>query len=381
MDGPSHRWVYRRLKDWAELGVEGHFEAKHPWYSYHEIFREPAAALVGALPGEVVMMNTLTTNLHLMMVSFYRPTSNRFKILVEQGAFPSDQYAVASQARYHGYDPAEAIVTLRPRDGEDTIRTEMRRNDPPIGIGDISTQGGRLSFMVRDVSQLDAAVERARQQTQAVGVTGQRDWNVAVVDGTRIVMSPSQAGLDDAADKAMQTATEVVRKRIDELGTKEPTIVREGATRILVQVPGLQDPNGLKALLGKTAKLEFKLVDLTADPAMVAQGKAPPGSQVVPYPDNPAGGKVIAVQRRVIISGDDLIDARDALLARMAEVHARHGGSVLALMEVPREQISRYGCAAVAGTGEHDVVRVTDLVEKPSPDRTKDAAPARTASQ
>jgi len=118
------RAIEQELHDWAELGVEGHFEAENPWYSYHEIFREPAAALVGALPGEVVVMNTLTTNLHLMMVSFYRPTPTRFKILVEQGAFPSDQYAVASQALFHGYDPAEAIVTLHPRDGENMIRTE-----------------------------------------------------------------------------------------------------------------------------------------------------------------------------------------------------------------------------------------------------------------
>jgi len=193
---------------------------------------------------------------------------------------------------------------------EDTIRTEMRRGDTKIAIGDISTSNGQLSFFVRDVGQLDAAVERARTQTTAVGVTGQRDWNVAVVDSTRIVMTPTQAGLADSADKAMQTATEVVRKRIDELGTKEPTIVREGATRILVQVPGLQDPAGLKALLGKTAKLEFKLVDLTADPAQVAAGHAPAGSQLVPYPGNPGGTPTIAVQRRAIISGDDLIDAQ-----------------------------------------------------------------------
>ena len=192
---------------------------------------------------------------------------------------------------------------------EDTIRTEMRRGSPSIDIGDISTANGRLSFFVRDVSQLDAAVERARAQTSAVGVTGQRDWNVSVVDSTRIVMAPSDAGLKDATDKAMQTATEVVRKRIDELGTKEPTIMREGSQRILVEVPGLQDPTQLKALLGKTAKLEFKLVDIQADPAQVAQGHAPPGDELLPYPGNPAGPPAIAVHRRTIISGDDLIDA------------------------------------------------------------------------
>ncbi len=190
---------------------------------------------------------------------------------------------------------------------EDTIRTEMRRNDPAIGIGDIATNNGALSFMVRDVTQLDAAVETARKQTQAVGVTGQRDWDVRVVDGTRVVMTPTKAGLDASADRAMQTATEVVRKRIDEMGTKEPTIVREGATRILVEVPGLQNPQALRDLIGKTAKLEFKLVDLTADQNLVAQGKSAPGSQTLPYPDSPT--KFIAVQRRVIISGDDLIDA------------------------------------------------------------------------
>lgn len=120
----THDAVEQELRDWAELGVEGHFEAKHPWYSYHEIFRASAATLVGAAPGEVAVMNTLTTNLHLMMISFYRPTPDRYKILVEPGAFPSDQYAVASQAQLHGYDPADAIVELRPRDGEDTIRTD-----------------------------------------------------------------------------------------------------------------------------------------------------------------------------------------------------------------------------------------------------------------
>src|SRR4051812_876584 len=127
---------------------------------------------------------------------------------------------------------------------EDTIRAEMRRGDTKIAIGDISTANGRLTFFVRDVGQLDAAVERARAQTQAAGYSGQRDWNVAVVDSTRIVMTPTQAGIANGIKTAMDTATEVVRKRIDALGTKEPTIVREGNTRILVQVPGVQDPAG-----------------------------------------------------------------------------------------------------------------------------------------
>lgn len=120
--------IEQELKDWAELGVEGHFEAANPWYGYHEIFREPAAAIVGAKPGEVVIMNTLTTNLHLMMVSFYRPTKSRFKILVEDNAFPSDQYAVWSQARFHGFDPHDAIIALRPIEGESTVRPEEIEN-------------------------------------------------------------------------------------------------------------------------------------------------------------------------------------------------------------------------------------------------------------
>lgn len=192
---------------------------------------------------------------------------------------------------------------------EESVRVDLRRSDPRIEIGDISTQENKVSFLVRNVAQVDAAVDRVRNLTNGIGVTGQRDWNVAVVDGTRIVMTPTQAGLADEINKALDTARNVVAKRIDPDGTKEVTVIRQGADRILVQVPGLQDPEGLKALLGKTAKLEFKLVDLTADPALVAQGSAPPGSQILPYLDNPSGGQTIAVQRRVIVSGDELIDA------------------------------------------------------------------------
>ena len=112
------------LRDWATLGVDGHTEAERPWIAYHEHLREPAARLVGAQPEEVVVMNSLTVNLHLMMVSFYRPTAERHQIVIEDTAFPSDSYAVRSQAAFHGFDPDAAVVRLRPRDGEDALRTD-----------------------------------------------------------------------------------------------------------------------------------------------------------------------------------------------------------------------------------------------------------------
>jgi kynureninase len=113
----------QELDDWASLGVEGHLEAERPWVSYHELLREPSARLVGALPSEVVVMNSLTVNLHLMMISFYRPSAERHAIVIEDAAFPSDSYAVRSQAALHGYEPDEAVIRLRPRAGEVTLRT------------------------------------------------------------------------------------------------------------------------------------------------------------------------------------------------------------------------------------------------------------------
>jgi kynureninase len=112
------------MKDWAELGVEGHIHAKHPWVGYHKIVTASAAKIVGALPSEVVVMNSLTVNLHLLMVSFYRPTKQRFKIIMEAGAFSSDMYAIESQLRFHGLDPDKAIIELKPREKEFTIRHE-----------------------------------------------------------------------------------------------------------------------------------------------------------------------------------------------------------------------------------------------------------------
>lgn len=192
---------------------------------------------------------------------------------------------------------------------EENVRTEMRRGEPKIEIGDISTAGGTLSFFVRDTTQLDTAVERIRTLTQPAGMTGQRDWNVQVVDTSRVVLTPTESGLKNAVDSAMEVATDVVRRRIDEMGTREPTIIRQGSDRIVVQVPGLQDPEALKSLLGKTAKLEFKLVDPTVTTADIAAGRAPAGSQILPYPDSPSGVPAIAVYRRVMVSGDELTDA------------------------------------------------------------------------
>jgi kynureninase len=117
-------YIEQELRDWAELGVEGHFHARHPWMPYHRLLSEQTAELLGAEPAEVVVMNSLTVNLHLMMISFYRPTPIRHKILVERGAFPSDQYAVKSQIRFHGFDPATSLVELSPRPAESCLREE-----------------------------------------------------------------------------------------------------------------------------------------------------------------------------------------------------------------------------------------------------------------
>jgi preprotein translocase subunit SecD len=190
---------------------------------------------------------------------------------------------------------------------EETVTTEMRRGDPPIQISGVSTSGGRVSFMVSNPTQVDAAVERMRALTQPVGLTGARDWDVGVVDGNRIVLTPTEGGNRSALKNAMTVARDVVRRRIDPQGTKEVTVINQGERRILVQVPGVEDPDALKKLIGQTARLEFKLVDLTADRQQVLQGIAPAGSEVLPMAD---GSGAIAVKRRVMVSGEQLIDAK-----------------------------------------------------------------------
>ena len=152
--------VDKVLNDWEKLGVEGHFKGDSPWVSYHKQFREPISQLVGALSHEVVVMNNLSTNLHLLLVSFYQPTANRYKIICEAGAFPSDQYALESHVKYHGFDPEDAIIELAPSDGEYILHTEniieaieKHQNETAlILLGGVNYYTGQLFDMQRITS-------------------------------------------------------------------------------------------------------------------------------------------------------------------------------------------------------------------------------------
>jgi len=120
----TSKYIEQELDDWANFGVEGHFEAKNPWLSYHELLTDTMAKVVGAKPVEVVVMNTLTTNLHLLMVSFYQPSKTKYKIIIESDSFPSDRYAVQSQLSFHGFDPEEALIEWKPKEGKELLDLE-----------------------------------------------------------------------------------------------------------------------------------------------------------------------------------------------------------------------------------------------------------------
>lgn len=173
--------VLQELDDWARLGVEGHFHARHPWYPAHEFCREAAARLVGARPHEVVVMNGLTANLHFMMASFYRPGvggSGRTRIVIEDSAFPSDSYAVQSQAAWHGLDPRDAIVRLKPRAGEQTLRTDDV-------IGEIERLGEKVALvLLGGVNYLSGQVMDFARITEAGHRVGAKvGWDLAHAAG------------------------------------------------------------------------------------------------------------------------------------------------------------------------------------------------------
>jgi len=181
------------LDDWARLGVEGHLEAQRPWLSYHELLRGPAARLVGARPEEVVVMNSLTVNLHLMMVSFYRPTPRRHAILIEDSAFPSDSYAVRSQAAFHGYDPDEAVIRLAPRPGEAVLRTDdvldfLRADSGSVALILL----GAVNYYTGELFDMDAITAAGHEAGAVVG------WDLAHAAGN-VPLRLHEAGADWAA--------------------------------------------------------------------------------------------------------------------------------------------------------------------------------------
>ncbi len=162
--------IDQELKDWSELAVDAHFKGKTPWVSYHEIFRDCGARLVGAKPGEVVMMNSLTVNLHLLMVSFYRPTKTRYKILTDFPTFPSDTYALKTQLQHHDFDPDDSLITLSPREGEHMIRSEdietvLREQGSEIAL--VMMSG--VNFFTGQFFDIERITSLAKQQGCVVG--------------------------------------------------------------------------------------------------------------------------------------------------------------------------------------------------------------------
>jgi len=163
--------IEQELDDWATLGVDAHLKAKTPWYTYHESVREPAARLVGARPNEVVCMNSLTVNLHLMMATFYRPTKSRFKILMEDPAFPSDTYAVKTQIVNRGLAPKETLILARPRNGEFTVRNEdilelIERHSEELALVLI----GGINFFTGQLFDIPGITKAAQKHCVTVGI-------------------------------------------------------------------------------------------------------------------------------------------------------------------------------------------------------------------
>lgn len=204
------------------------------------------------------------------------------------------------------------VARQRLENMEDLLRRELRNGG--VAFTEFSTSDGRISFVVRNPEQVSDAV-RITRTTGSPGILGgPAEWTVQS-EGNRVTMTPTQAGLNAAVNSAMEVARDVIDRRINALGTLEPTIIRQGSQRIVVQVPGLQDPEALKELIGRTARLEFKLVDTTATPDQLASGRAGVGSQVLPYPEGGPNAR-IAVQRRAIITGDQIADAQQGFDAQ-----------------------------------------------------------------
>ena len=171
MPKSARKLVEQELDDWANLAVDAHLNGATPWYSYHETLREPTARLVGALPGEVVCMNSLTVNLHLMLATFYRPTKSRFKILMEDPAFPSDTYAIKTQIVHHGLDPKDSLILVKPRPGEftvhqDDIEAVLEKHGDEIAVVII----GGVNFFTGQLFDIPKITAMAQQRGAVVGI-------------------------------------------------------------------------------------------------------------------------------------------------------------------------------------------------------------------
>ena len=205
-------------------------------------------------------------------------------------------------------DPDE-VARQRLQNMAESVNSTLDRADPAINFGDLSTADGRLSFMVESVADVDRARDLLEPLLNGEGMV--REWDLSVIDETRVVLTSTDAGLERAINTAMDASQKVIEERINSLGTREPTIIRQGDNRIVVQVPGLQDPEQVKELIGKTAKLEFKLVNESALPTDLAAGIAEPGQQIFPYaPDSGFAGQNVAVYRLGGIDGNSLIKAQ-----------------------------------------------------------------------
>lgn len=166
----TQSYIQQELDDWAKFGVEGHFLAKHPWMNYHEFLTEKMASIMGALSEETIIMNQLTVNLHLLMVSFYRPTKQRYKILCEAKAFPSDQYALQSQINFHGFAIEDALIEVAPRKGEYIIRHEdiieaIEKNKDSLALVMI----GGVNYFTGQVFDMKAIAEAGHKAGAIVG--------------------------------------------------------------------------------------------------------------------------------------------------------------------------------------------------------------------
>ena len=189
----AKKYVDKIMTDWANLAVEGHFYAEKPWWDYHERFSAKLAKVVGAKPAEVTVMNTLTVNLHLLMVSFYRPKGKRYKIICEEKAFPSDQYMISSQVRFHGYDPDDAIVEIKRREGENNFRTEdILSKIKEVGEECALVLIGGVNYYTGQVLEMETITKAGHEIGAFVG------WDLAHAAGN-IELNLSEWNVDFAA--------------------------------------------------------------------------------------------------------------------------------------------------------------------------------------